>query len=1067
MDPLRGRLVLRGVAAAVPGARPFLTADEAEVEIDVREGLRRSLHVRHVAAEGVRIDLSAPLPASQGTSTGELTFLSAARIDHIRIEISSVVSGPLPASLREVALGARIEKARLTGNLHGGTLSLQGSLPSVVVDRPGPLRLTAAGNVVLSLTEAGQLTLTALHLAGDGFTASAWGGAGLSPEAPIALHAEVSAEPAKVAPELGTTGTLRLVADLGGSRSALSATLAVDGQDVKTPDVALETVTVKARLKDGTLFVEAARADLQPGGRVEGEGRFDLGAGAGTWTLRAARLPDGLLAGIADEATRARWGIAGTELDGIATVRHGRGDPLPLTVDTELSLSRAGTSLATATARLESRGATTLDLAATFLPDSPGERRAEGSLRAPTLAGLASGRLTDGRLRVRAPDLAEAYAELRALFPSLVVAAPEGVDLGGGLRLDVEAAGPLRALRVDVDGDVRPGAGGLALAPRGRRRRPPPGRRDRLGSRPFDRHRPSRRDRARIGRRHVRPGSETAVRPRHSRRSRPLPRRGAAAPRNAPRHARGRGPGAADRRSRRHQPGGPGSGAGPRPRRGHGPPLPDGALPRRRPRRRRLRGGALGRGARPPARRRPRARHSACRPAGSRGGPRRAPPARCAARRSRRGPPPPAGPSRGTARADARRAGLRLLRSRGVPSGGHRRRPRFRQPPRLRDDPPRRSVRRHRDGRARRRVHGDARGPARRFPHGARHARGRPARSRAGHRRRGADVVSRLRFGRPRARRTPGRGPRRPLLARRRDGRRPGRRGAPHPVPRGGNGLGRDRARRPRGGTARRAGGARLPRRQGLTLLVAAGLADRDPGPAPRGRADARNGFAHPRRGAPQRRSAPPLGRLVPGRRDDADGPLRRRAVPPRLRPRRDPLGRADVRRDRGREEDLRDRHARPRASREGHRPRPRDPRARPRSSRGDRDREVPPRHARARHRHRDRLGSEDPQQRGRPVRLLEPARGHGHRPAAGRPRPDRRREERPRLRLRPGLPRRQGRHHLHREPRHRSASRFRHDLLAPGQARRRAPGEQRRLRVDAPVLPAGRDRRTRRGGRR
>ena len=144
MDPLRGRLVLRGVAAAVPGSRPFLTADEAEVEIDVREGLRRRLHVRHVAAEGVRIDLGAPLPASQGTSTGDLTFLSAAEIDQIDVGISSFVSGPLPPSLQDVALGARIEKARLTGSLRGGTLRLRGDLPTVVVDRPGPLRLPAA-----------------------------------------------------------------------------------------------------------------------------------------------------------------------------------------------------------------------------------------------------------------------------------------------------------------------------------------------------------------------------------------------------------------------------------------------------------------------------------------------------------------------------------------------------------------------------------------------------------------------------------------------------------------------------------------------------------------------------------------------------------------------------------------------------------------------------------------------------------------------------------------------------------------------------------------------------------
>ncbi len=103
MDPLRGRLVLRGVAAAVPGSRPFLTADEAEVEIDVREGLRRSLHVRHVVAEGVRIDLSAPLPASQGTSTGDLTFLSAAEIDHIDVGDLLVrvgIASPVPAERR-------------------------------------------------------------------------------------------------------------------------------------------------------------------------------------------------------------------------------------------------------------------------------------------------------------------------------------------------------------------------------------------------------------------------------------------------------------------------------------------------------------------------------------------------------------------------------------------------------------------------------------------------------------------------------------------------------------------------------------------------------------------------------------------------------------------------------------------------------------------------------------------------------------------------------------------------------------------------------------------------------
>ena len=692
MDPLRGRLVLRGVAAAVPGSRPFLTADEAEVEIDVREGFRRRLHVRHVAAEGVRIDLSAPLPASQGTSTGDLTFLSAAEIDHIDVGISSFVSGPLPPSLRDVALGARIEKARLTGSLRGGTLTLRGDLPTVVVDRPGPLRLAAAGDVALSLTAAGRIDLEAFHLAGDGFSASAWGATGLSADAPIALHAEVSAEPGKVAPELRTTGTLRLVADVGGSRSALSATLAVDGRDVRTPDVALETVSVKARLNEGTLLVEAARADLRPGGHVEGEGRFDLAAGDGTWTVRAERLPDGLLAAYADEATRARWGIAGSELDGVATVRHGRGDPFPLSVDAELSLSRAGTALAAATARLESRGADDARLLGDVPPrvsrraarggDPPGARRSRASRRAASsTAGSAS----------PSPDLAAAHAELRALFPSLVAAAPEGVDLAGAFRLDVRAAGPLRAPRAEIDaafdparggslslratadaarrsvegtlsvsglsaGSVRPGATGLASADA------------RFALGPKQRDVRVTLDATGLCLAEELPllenlhasleaeGPELRLVELAARPARALPRSGSAG--TAP---RGLGPRLARRRPSATPTSTPSVSAGVLSAEAHALPATASStldVPRAgRPR--------------------------------PRGGPRRATAARRAARRSPRSPPPPARPPRGAARADARRAGPRFLRSRDVPP----RRdadvvPLSRRPPRLRDRSP-------------------------------------------------------------------------------------------------------------------------------------------------------------------------------------------------------------------------------------------------------------------------------------------------------------------------------------------------------------------------------------------
>ena len=59
-------------------------------------------------------------------------------------------------------------------------------------------------------------------------------------------------------------------------------------------------------------------------------------------------------------------------------------------------------------------------------------------------------------------------------------------------------------------------------------------------------------------------------------------------------------------------------------------------------------------------------------------------------------------------------------------------------------------------------------------------------------------------------------------------------------------------------------------------------------------------GLAHARRGAPERRPAPPLRRLVRATAGSSlTATLRRREVPARLRPGGDPLGRADVRRDR------------------------------------------------------------------------------------------------------------------------------------------------------------------------
>ena len=438
LDALGGKLRLGGLVVGLPGEPPFLSVDAAEAELLVGEALQGRVLLRFVTLTGVRLDLGAPRPASKEPSATELPFLSAAQIERFRIEGATVLSGPLPEALRAVALAASASDVRLDGDLRSGKLRLRGETPRIVVERPGGLRLEAKGDIALTATAGGELVLEALHVDGDGLSLSAFGGGGLSPEAPLGLRAEAAFDPARLAPELQATGSLRISARVEGRRAAPTVEATLEGRGLATKELAIALATARVRLADETVFVESAQADLRDGGRVEGEGRYLPATGDGSWSLRATGLPDTLLARYADPATRARWGIAGATLDATATVRHGRGEPWPLEVDATATLAREGGTLAVARAGLVARGDAKLGASATLLPDSPGKRTAEGRVRAASLAGLSSGRIETGRVAADVPDAAEAFAELGALFPAFVPKAPEGVDLAGPLRLDAD-----------------------------------------------------------------------------------------------------------------------------------------------------------------------------------------------------------------------------------------------------------------------------------------------------------------------------------------------------------------------------------------------------------------------------------------------------------------------------------------------------------------------------------------------------------------------------------------------------------------------------------------------------
>ena len=460
IDPLDGRLALRDLAVAVPGSRPFLVLPTAEVRLDTAALLRRKVHVRKLSATGLRVDLGAPLPASEGKRTEDLPALGAAEIDEIDVTVASVVSGPLPAALQRVALAASLENARIGGSLHGGVLRLRADLPAVFVDRPGPLRLAAAGRAVFSATADGQLGLEGAVLEGTGISLAARGRAGLAPDAPLELHAEAGLAVESVAPELAASGKIGFSADVEGTRSAPSAVLDLNGRDLVHRLLAVDLVSARARVDREKVLLDLAEAELRPGGKVTADGRYELGPGRGSWRLAAVRLPDRLLDPFVAPATRERWGASGSTLHVQAGFQHTAGDPLLLSGDASLTLHRGETPLANVVLSLSAHGPAELVARASFLPGSAGERTASGTVRAASLAGLASGRLEEGRAHLSVPDLAAAHAELRALFPSVVPVAPEGIDLAGPLLLDARASGPLRALRTTVDAGFRPARGG-------------------------------------------------------------------------------------------------------------------------------------------------------------------------------------------------------------------------------------------------------------------------------------------------------------------------------------------------------------------------------------------------------------------------------------------------------------------------------------------------------------------------------------------------------------------------------------------------------------------------------
>ncbi|MEA2563854.1 MAG: outer membrane protein insertion porin family [Acidobacteriota bacterium] len=86
-----------------------------------------------------------------------------------------------------------------------------------------------------------------------------------------------------------------------------------------------------------------------------------------------------------------------------------------------------------------------------LLPGSPGRRHVRGTVVASTWPELAKGTAEKIDVEVRVPDVRSALAEVRAIWPRLIPAVPEGVPVQGSLEADARLSGVLTSPAAKVD----------------------------------------------------------------------------------------------------------------------------------------------------------------------------------------------------------------------------------------------------------------------------------------------------------------------------------------------------------------------------------------------------------------------------------------------------------------------------------------------------------------------------------------------------------------------------------------------------------------------------------------
>ncbi len=408
----RSGIELHDVRLGAPRAAPIVHARRVWLEIDLGTLRDRPLVVRSLDADGLLVDLKAPLPKLPESTPEEAGAGPPVEILRIALRNSEVRGAALAKPASDWLRSWNAQGIDARGSYRGGRLELEVERGKAILDRPGfgLQELHLAGRI--GHEEKKPLRIDGLTVTGDGLRLAASGIVGLEEGSPTAARFDLYAEPRAIASGLPARGQIRAI------------------------------------------------------------GRMALPEISGQLRIMATEIPAEALRPYLDPKLYADLALAGTVADVKADATVGPGDWNRIAGKTELTWNRGGRRLARAEARLSPGDTATpivANLTAEILPASPGRRFIQGTVRVASWQELARATAEGVRAEIRLPDVRAALAEVRSLWPRLVPAVPPGMPLQGSLNANARLSGPLTTPEAVIDATWLPRAGSrVQVAAKGR-----------------------------------------------------------------------------------------------------------------------------------------------------------------------------------------------------------------------------------------------------------------------------------------------------------------------------------------------------------------------------------------------------------------------------------------------------------------------------------------------------------------------------------------------------------------------------------------------------------------------